>query len=152
MIDDILKQAVDQAMNGKGKRHGGSIVPWLEQPWKVYTDVFGEGFLKGQAVKKMEEAVSTRTGDSFKHEMLGAIVYMMAIVSHRKNISLDDSCKRLFGRNTTTKLNHVARIYGHRGLVLQSVICLGREDQIDDAIYYAARAIMEAENETNPSR
>jgi len=22
MIDDILKQAVDQAMNGKGKRHG----------------------------------------------------------------------------------------------------------------------------------
>lgn len=52
MIDDILKQAVDQAMNGKGKRHGGSSVPWLEQPWKVYADVFGEGFLKGQAVKK----------------------------------------------------------------------------------------------------
>lgn len=152
MIDDILKQAVDQAMNGKGKRHGGSTVPWLEQPWKIYTDIFGEGFLKGQAVKKMEEAVSTRTGESFKHEMLGAIVYMMAIVSHRKNISLDDSCERLFGRNPTVMLDHVARIYGVKGLILQASICVHKNEDIDDAIYLVARAIMEAENETNPSR
>ena len=152
MIDGILKQAVDQAMNGKGKRHGGNSVPWLEQPWKVYTDMFSEGFLKGQAVKKMEEAVSTRTGESFKHEMLGAIVYMMASVSHRKGISLDDSCKRMLGRNTTTRTEHLARIYGHKGLILQATICLHENEDIDDAIYLAARAIMEAENETNRSR
>lgn len=152
MIDDILKQAVDQAMNGKGKRHGGNSVPWLEQPWKVYTDIFGEGFLKGQAVKKMEEAVSTRTGDPFKHEMLGPIVYMMAIVSNRKNISLDDYCKRMLGRNTTTRTEHLVRIYGYRGLILQATIRLHENGDIDDAIYLAARAIMEAENETDQSR
>lgn len=151
MIDDILKQAVDQAMNGKGKRHGGSSIPWLEQPWKVYTDMFGEGFLKGQAVKKMEEAVSTRTGESFKHEMLGAIVYMMAILSHRKSISLEDSCKQMFGGNTTTELDHVSRIYGYRGLILHSALLLN-EDDICGSTIYAARAIMEAENEANQSR
>lgn len=151
MIDDILKQAVDQAMNGKGKRHGGSSVPWLEQPWKVYTDMFGEGFLKGQAVKKMEEAVSTRTGDSFKHEMLGAIVYMMAVISKAQNVDLHLIPEVLIGIENDVLVSHTLRMYGWKVLVFQSTMLIHVND-IPNAIYFAARAIMEVENETNQSR
>lgn len=151
MIDDILKQAVDQAMNGKGKRHGGSSVPWLEQPWKVYTDMFGEGFLKGQAVKKMEEAVSTRTGESFKHEMLGAIVYMMAILSNNHVIPLQDIPGRFGEWPDKPIVDHIHRIYDWKCLIFKAVSLI-REDDVRTAIYFAARAIMEAENEANQSR
>lgn len=80
----ILASAIEQAMYGKGERHGGAATPFLEQPWNHYAQLHGRGFLTGQAAKKLEEAASTRTGAEFEKEMLGAIVYCgMAILKER---------------------------------------------------------------------
>jgi len=71
----ILMEAIEQAMFGKGQRHGGNVTPFFDQPWNHYAKMHGRGFLTGQAAKKLEEAASLRTGEAFKQEMLGAIVY-----------------------------------------------------------------------------
>lgn len=81
---NVLLEAIEQAMFGKGGRHGGNVTPFLEQPWTHYAKMHGRGFLTGQAAKKLEEAASTREGDAFKTEVLGAIVYSgMAIIKER---------------------------------------------------------------------
>lgn len=74
-LGPVLFKAIEQATSGKGKRHGGDETPFLEQPWVHYANMHGRGFLTGQAAKKLEEAASTRTGEAFETEMLGAIVY-----------------------------------------------------------------------------
>lgn len=75
--------AVDQAMYGKGVRHGGAVTPFLDQPWIHYARMHGIGFLTGQAAKKLEEAASTKTGDAFVNEIRGAMVYLgMALIFH----------------------------------------------------------------------
>lgn len=71
----VLMDAIEQAMFGKGQRHGGNVTPFFDQPWNHYAKMHGRGFLTGQAAKKLEEAASLRTGEAFKQEMLGAIVY-----------------------------------------------------------------------------
>lgn len=71
-----LVEAIAQAMYGKGERHGGARAPFLDQPWTHYAKMHGRGFLTGQAAKKLEEAASTRQGDAFRTEVLGAIVYL----------------------------------------------------------------------------
>lgn len=77
----IFYAAIEQAMYGKGQRHGGNITPFGEQPWVHYAKMHGRGFLTGQAAKKLEEAANTRTGDAFKQEVYGAMVYLgMAIL------------------------------------------------------------------------
>lgn len=82
----ILVAAIEQAMYGKGERHGGAVTPFLEQPWVHYAKLHGRGFLTGQAAKKLEEAASLREGKTFETEVLGAIVYCgMAIVQERWN-------------------------------------------------------------------
>lgn len=73
--------AIEQAMFGKGERHGGAKTDFLEQPWMHYAKMHGRGFLTGQAAKKLEEAASTRTGEAFAQEIRGAIVYLgMALI------------------------------------------------------------------------
>ena len=80
----VFRAAIEQAMYGKGERHGGAVTPFLEQPWKHYASMHGRGFLTGQAAKKLEEAASLRTGDAFVQEMLGAMVYAgMAILQEQ---------------------------------------------------------------------
>lgn len=80
----IYVQAIEQAMFGKGERHGGARTPFLEQPWVHYVKMHGRGFATGQAAKKLEEAASTREGTAFETEVLGAIVYSgMAILKER---------------------------------------------------------------------
>ena len=80
----VFVAAINQAMYGKGERHGGAKTPFFEQPWAHYAKLHGRGFLTGQAAKKLEEAASTKTGEAFEQEMLGAMVYIgMAILSHR---------------------------------------------------------------------
>ena len=75
------KRAIEQAMFGKGERHGGAKTDFLEQPWMHYAKMHGRGFLTGQAAKKLEEAASTRTGEAFMQEVRGAIVYLgMALI------------------------------------------------------------------------
>jgi hypothetical protein len=82
----ILVQAIEQAMYGKGERHGGAVTPFMEQPWAHYARLHGRGFLTGQATKKLEEAASLREGKPFVNEMLGAIVYCgMAVIQEQIN-------------------------------------------------------------------
>jgi hypothetical protein len=53
----------------------------MEQPWLHYAKLHGRGFLTGQAAKKLEEAASTKQGEAFVQEMLGAMAYIgMAIL------------------------------------------------------------------------
>lgn len=83
----IFMAAIEQAMYGKGERHGGALTPFLEQPWVHYAKLHGRGFLTGQAAKKLEEAASLRTGVTFEQEVLGAIVYAgMSILNEQKNV------------------------------------------------------------------
>lgn len=83
----VLVAAIEQAMHGKGVRHGGAVTPFLDQPWVHYARMHGRGFLTGQAAKKLEEAASTRTGEAFEAEVMGAIVYLgMAILHERQNM------------------------------------------------------------------
>jgi hypothetical protein len=77
-----LMAAIEQAMYGKGERHGGATVPFLDQPIFHYAKMHGRGFLTGQAAKKLEEAASTRSGEAFRQEVLGAIVYAAAALIH----------------------------------------------------------------------
>lgn len=80
----ILMAAIGQAMYGKGERHGGASIPFLEQPIFHYAKLHGRGFLTGQAAKKLEEAASTREGEAFIQEVLGAIVYAASAVLHEQ--------------------------------------------------------------------
>ena len=80
----IFREAIEQSMYGKGKRHGGTASPFLKQPWVHYVKMHGRGFATGQAAKKLEEAASTRTEAAFDTEVLGAIVYAgMSILKNR---------------------------------------------------------------------
>lgn len=80
----VFMEAIEQAMYGKGERHGGAVTPFLEQPWRHYATLHGRGFLTGQAAKKLEEAASLRMGEAFIAEALGAVVYTgMAIITER---------------------------------------------------------------------
>lgn len=83
----VLVAAIEQAMYGKGERHGGATTPFLEQPWVHYVTMHGRGFATGQAAKKLEEAASTREGKAFVQEVLGAIVYAgMAILKEQGHV------------------------------------------------------------------
>lgn len=80
----VLVEAIEQAMYGKGGRHGGNTTPFLKQPWVHYVKMHGRGFATGQAAKKLEEAASTRTDLAFDTEVLGSIVYAgMSILKNR---------------------------------------------------------------------
>lgn len=81
---DVFMAAIDQAMNGKGERHGGARTPFLEQPWLHYAKMHGRGFLTGQAAKKLEEAASTRQGQAFETEVFGAMVYLGMAILHER--------------------------------------------------------------------
>lgn len=82
----IFMAAIEQAMNGKGERHGGNVTPFMDQPWVHYAKMHGRGFLTGQASKKLEEAAHQREGEAFETEVLGAIVYAgMSIIKERGN-------------------------------------------------------------------
>lgn len=81
----VFMHAIAQAMYGKGERHGGAVVPFLEQQWVHYAKQHGQGFLTGQAVKKIDEAVIKTDPQKFKEEILGAMVYAgMAILNAEK--------------------------------------------------------------------
>ena len=87
-LEEVFLAALAQATHGKGMRHGGDAIEFLKQPWVHYAKMHGRGFLTGQAAKKLEEAASTREGQPFETEMLGAIVYCaMAILDERRRIA-----------------------------------------------------------------
>lgn len=83
----VFVAAIEQAISGKGERHGGNETPFLDQPWAHYAEMHGRGFLTGQAAKKLEEAAHTREGEAFETEVLGAIVYSgMSILKERGDV------------------------------------------------------------------
>ena len=80
----IFMSALEQLMYGKGRRHGGHVEPFLEQPWRHYAKVHGPGFLTGQAAKKLDESVAGKTDEAYVQELLGAINYIaMEILRYR---------------------------------------------------------------------
>jgi hypothetical protein len=89
---EVFMAAIEQAMFGKGERHGGARTEFTDQPWVHYGKMHGRGFLTGQAAKKLEEAASTRNGAAFETEVFGAMVYMgMAILHERKALQTEAS-------------------------------------------------------------
>lgn len=78
----VLMKVIEQATKGKGERHGGDSIPFMDQPWKHYADMHGRGFLTGQAAKKLEEAVSKPLNTQFEDEVLGAIAYAAMAILH----------------------------------------------------------------------
>ena len=82
----VFVAAIEQAMFGKGERHGGAKMDFYDQPWLHYVRMHGRGFVTGQAAKKLEEAASLRTGEAFEQEVLGAMVYIgMAVLVERES-------------------------------------------------------------------
>jgi hypothetical protein len=76
----VFNAVVDQAMHGKGVRHGGCEVLFYDQPWRQIADDCGEGFLMGQCIKKAREAQRRwRKGELSKEayliEIFGALAY-----------------------------------------------------------------------------
>ena len=86
-LTPIFAAAIQQAMYGKGERHGGALTPFMEQPWIHYAKLHGIGFLTGQAAKKLEEAASTKQGEAFIQEMLGAMVYTGMAILYSQELS-----------------------------------------------------------------
>ncbi len=74
-LADVLQRAYDQASAGKGKeRHAGDL-PFHEQPMQQIGDLVGEGFMLGQAIKKLQESQRLPAGRAIA-ERLGAINYI----------------------------------------------------------------------------
>lgn len=83
----VFMAAIEQAMYGKGERHGGGKTPFFDQPWVHYQRMHGRGFLTGQSSKKLEEAAHQREGKPFIDEVLGAIVYAgMAVLREQGDV------------------------------------------------------------------
>lgn len=78
---NILALAYDQAARGKGKERHANNKPFDKQPIIELADKYGNGFLRGQAAKKLEESMNLVYGSDVK-ELLGAIVYTCAAVMH----------------------------------------------------------------------
>lgn len=86
LLEGVFAAVIQQVTAGKGAERHGHGSDFLEQPWKKIADDFGEGFLLGQAAKKMREAThaSSWDHDRWEREMLGAIAYLgFAIVNRR---------------------------------------------------------------------
>lgn len=83
-LESVFRECLEQVTVGKGQRHGGNDIPFMEQPWKHYAGLHGRGFLTGQAAKKLEEAAAIKNGDEFIREVLGAIAYCGMAVIYEK--------------------------------------------------------------------
>lgn len=83
-LEAVFRECLEQVTVGKGQRHGGNDIPFMEQPWKHYAGMHGRGFLTGQAAKKLEEAAAIKNGDEFIREVLGAIAYCGMAILYEK--------------------------------------------------------------------
>ena len=76
---DVLRDALDQAQNGKGEERHGNGLSFTGQPALTITRAVGLGFPLGQAMKKIQEC-QRMDPDAAKRELLGAINYLAAAV------------------------------------------------------------------------
>jgi hypothetical protein len=86
LLAGVFAAVMQQVTAGKGAERHGKGEDFLAQPWKKIADDFGEGFLLGQAAKKMREAThaSGWEHERWEREMLGALAYIgFAVVNRR---------------------------------------------------------------------
>lgn len=106
MLAEAFSDAHAQASKGKGIERHAAGKPFLEQPIFDLARMYGEGFLLGQAAKKMEEA-QRMTGRAKDQELLGALVYCgAAIIKHRletNSLPANGPSRRLEGSHQITK-------------------------------------------------
>lgn len=87
----VLQEAHDQAANGKGAERHADGQPFVEQPIFAISGLpgVGEGFMAGQAIKKVNEAMGMEhrgQAVAAKRELLGAIVYLAALVIYLEKL------------------------------------------------------------------
>lgn len=86
LLESVLGDVLAQVTSGKGAERHGRGQDFLQQPWKKIADDFGEGFLLGQAAKKMREAThaSGWEHERWDKEMLGALAYLAFAIANRR--------------------------------------------------------------------
>lgn len=75
-LQHAFDQVILQVTKGKGVRHGGDSIPFLEQKWKRLADLHGPGFLTGQAHKNLEEAMGKEDSDAMKRAIIETIAWL----------------------------------------------------------------------------
>lgn len=87
-LTEVFRDTLHQVTDGKGERHGGARVPFFDQQWASLAQVHGDGFLTGQAVKKVTEAVQSghrvTNPEAYERELMGAIAYLGMAILHRR--------------------------------------------------------------------
>lgn len=82
-LSNVLRRAYDQASDGKGSERHGQDLPFTKQPMQLIQDLVGEGFVLGQAIKKMQES-QRLPHDAAIRELLGAINYIAGAIIHKE--------------------------------------------------------------------
>jgi len=82
-LETVLMDCLEQVTGGKGNERHGNGKDFLDQPWRHIADTHGDGFLTGQAAKKLEEAQGFDDLDRWNREMHGVIVYTAMAILHR---------------------------------------------------------------------
>ena len=82
----ILKEALDQAQYGKGKKCHANGKPFLEQPIITGGMECGPGGLAFQARKKILEALNCQDLDRAVEDLLGAINYTAAMIIVKREL------------------------------------------------------------------
>jgi hypothetical protein len=76
---EVLRDALEEAQEGKGAVRHGNGLSFTEQPALTITRAVGLGFPLGQAMKKIQECQRMEP-DAAKRELLGAINYLAAAI------------------------------------------------------------------------
>jgi hypothetical protein len=76
---EVLRNALEEAQEGKGAVRHGNGLSFMEQPALTITRAVGLGFPLGQAMKKIQESQRMEP-EAAKRELLGAINYLAAAV------------------------------------------------------------------------
>ena len=82
-LESILREAYNQATEGKGKERHARGMPFDQQPISLIPIMVGPGFLSGQAIKKIVEAQYLPV-DKAVHELQGAINYLAKLIQFRR--------------------------------------------------------------------
>ena len=77
-----LIRAIDQALAGKGSRHGGGVIPFEQQKLFSIARSTGVRGIMFQVVKKASEACEKGNRKEFEREAIGAMVYLAAALIH----------------------------------------------------------------------
>lgn len=81
-LERVFANVIEQVTVGKGERHGGRTIPFMDQLWVRTATDHGLGFLTGQAQKKMVEALQKPDQAAVERELLGALAYLGMAVIH----------------------------------------------------------------------